>query len=295
MSGVGKSLDAIVAEAFRALGCAPWGGQSENGWSKASDFLRCPYRYYLKHIRGVGPLIAGETGRALDIGASIHLLLAARYAALLPDDRYPGWRAVVPTPEAVLAALVTAGLPLDISNEVERLYDGYAEKYGTETITPVAVEMPAGSAKCHTSRYDLVFYVEDGIHDGLWVGEHKTMSSSTDIDEFRLNGEVIGEMLSWSLSDLDNFFGAPLNGVCINGIVKAKSVPRYPRIWISRSEGLIEEYARNRMYWIQRIVDCMEQKRWPKSLQGCFGRYGNRCRFWEHCLSQDDSQLVARK
>jgi hypothetical protein len=292
LPGVGKSLDAITAEAFKALNCEPWGGPSQNGWSKNSDFLRCPYRYYLKHIRGAAPLIVGVTAKALDIGACMHLLLAARYAAMLVDNRYPGWRETVPTPEVVLAALVAAGLPIEISSEVERLYDGYAEKWNAETLIPVAVEMPAGVVQCHTSRYDLVFYVEDGIHDGLWVGEHKTMSSSTDIEEFRFHGEVIGEMLSWDLSELDTFFGAPLNGICINGIIKARQVPRYQRLWISKTPDLIELYAKDRSYWLRRILECVQRGWWPRSLNGCFGRYNNRCRFWEHCRTQDESQLV---
>jgi hypothetical protein len=292
LPGVGRSIDSIVLEAFKVLGCEPWGGASKAGWSKQADFLRCPYRAWLKHVRGVGPLIVGDASPALDIGSVCHLMLAARYAAMLPDARYPGWRERCPSPEAVLAAMVVAGLPTVISSEVERLYDGYAEKWGAEDIAPVAVEMPVGLAARHTSRYDLVFYIEDGVHDGLWVGEHKTMSSATDIDEFTYDGEVLGEMLSWRLSDLDQYFGAPLNGVCINALVKASKLPRYQRKWIPVNWRLVEEYEKQRIWWIKQELYCKEKNFWPKNLFGCKSRY-HRCRFWEHCRTMDDAQLIA--
>jgi hypothetical protein len=289
--GGGRSLDAIIAEACKVVGIVPWGGPSVDGWSKQSDMLRCPYRFYLKHIRGVGPCAVTDTGNSLDIGSVCHLLLAARYAALLPDDRYPGWQPVTVDPTVLLRALETAGLPLTVSSEVERLYDGYAEKYGAETLQPVAVEMPVGIAKRHTSRYDLVAFVEDGIHDGLWVVEHKTMSASSDIDDFRFDGEILGEMLSWELSELTAFFGAPLNGVCINALVKAKSVPRYQRLWLSCNPRDIAAYEANRILWIKQERFYREQNIWPKSLYGCKAGFRH-CRFWEHCRTLDDSKLV---
>jgi hypothetical protein len=292
LPGVGRSIDSIIAEACRSLGIEPWGGQSENGWSKQSDMLRCPYRFYLKHIRGVGPVAVGTgAGPSLEIGSVVHLLLAARYAALLPDDRYPGWRATTIDPTALLRALEVAGLPLTVSAEVERLYDGYAEKYGAEAIQPVAVEMPAGVATRHTSRFDMVFFIEDGIHDGLWIGEHKTMSSATDIEDFRLDGEVMGEMLSWEISNLSEFFGAPLNGVCVNALVKAAKVPRYQRLWIRYNEADIAKYTANRVLWIKQELFYRKENVWPKSFYGCKAGFRH-CRFWEHCRTQDESKLV---
>jgi len=291
LPSVGRSLDSIVAEVFKTFGCEPWGGASQNGWSKQSDFLRCPYRYYLKHVKGAGPAAVGDVSPALDIGSVCHLLLAARYAAALPDDRYPGWRPVVIEPMALLRALEAAGLPLSISSECERLYDGYAERWGNETLVPVAVEMPVGMPSLHTSRYDLVFFVEDGLHDGLWIGEHKTMSSGTDIEDFRFDGEVLGEMLSWQLSSLTEFFGAHLNGVCINALVKAKSAPRYQRLWITVPDQLVDTYATNRGHWAQQELYYQSRNLWPKSLFGCKSKY-SKCRFWEHCRTLDDSKLV---
>jgi hypothetical protein len=291
LPGVGRSIDSIIREACKVLGVEPWGGPSENGWSRQADLLRCPYRFYLKHIKGVGSVAVSDAGNSLDIGSVCHLLLAARYAALLPDERYPGWRADVPDPIALLRALEAAGLPLTVSSEVERLYDGYAEKWGAETIQPVAVEMPVGIATRHTSRYDTVVFVEDGIHDGCWILEHKTMSSATDIEDFRFDGEILGEMLSWDLSELTSFFGAPLSGVCINALVKAKSVPRYQRLWIPYNPRDIAAYEANRVQWIKQERFYRDHNLWPKSLYGCKAGFRH-CRFMEHCRTLDNSKLV---
>jgi hypothetical protein len=290
VSGLGRSIDAIILDACASLGIERWGGASADGWSKHSDFLRCAYRYYLKHIRGVAPLVVGAVSSSLDVGSCVHLLLAAHYARLLPDDRYPGWQQNSPEPTALLQALIAAGLPMQIAVEVERLYKGYVEKYGAETIAPVAVEMQAGTVGEHTSRYDLVFYIEDGLHDGLWIGEHKTMSPKTDPEDFRFDGEVLGEMFSWDLSNLQDFFGQRVNGVCVNTLVKVIP-PRYQRYWFTFPQSLINEYGSNCGRWEQQMLLCEQSGVWPKTY-ACQGRY-RRCRFWEHCRTQDDGQLVS--
>ena len=261
LPGIGRSIDSIIVEACTKLGIERWGGQSEDGWSRHGDFLRCPYRYYLKHVRGVGPLVVGESAMGLDVGSCEHLLLAAHYARLLPDDGYPGWRENCPTPTAVLQAMIAAGLPMQIASEVERLYDGYVEHYANETIIPLAVEMPAGLPGTHTSRYDLVFYVEDGVHDGLWICDHKTASPKKDLEEYRFDGEILGEVFSWELADLQDFFHARLNGVCINALVKVKGVPRYQRLWLTFPQQIINAYGSDRGWWAQQIMACETRKR----------------------------------
>jgi hypothetical protein len=292
LPGLGRSVDAIIRDACASLGIEPWGGASEDGWSKRSDFLRCPYRYYLKHVRGVGPLAVTADTEALDIGACVHLLLAAYYARMLPDERYPGWRMNPPDPQALLQALIAARLPRSIAADVEQLFDGYVEQYANDVLQPVAVEMPGGLVGTHTSRYDLVFWIEDGMHDGLWIGEHKTASPSSDLDDFRFHGEVLGLMSSNELVNLQDVFGVKLNGVCINALVKPrpKQAPRYQRLWLTFPYALISEYGSDRGCWSGWLQTCQDRNRWPKSLQGCKS-YNRRCRFWEHCRTQDAGQL----
>jgi hypothetical protein len=295
LPGVGKSVDAIIAEAFAALGCRPMGGQSGTGWSKQSDLQRCPRRYQLKHELGATPLLVGEVSPGLDVGAVGHALLAAYYAAMLPDDRYPGWQSTVPDPFALLQAMQNAGLPGEIYMVAEQCLNGYLEHWATEDVRPMAVEMHAGDAKFHTSRFDLVFYTEEGLHPGLWIQEHKFLKAGTDLEEYRMHGEILGEMFSWQLSALDDFFEAPLNGVCLNVIFKPTKTlpPRFQRLWMPvPPPEYIKRYAEDRVYWLRTLMDLKQRfgdRPWPRALLGC--KKFKLCRYFAHCRDLDDAQL----
>jgi hypothetical protein len=294
LPGVGRSVDAIIAAAFRSLGCEPFGGATGTGWSKQSDFQRCPYRYQLKHELGATPLIVGEVSTALDVGSVGHALLAVHYAALLPDDRYPGFRATIPTPAALLDAMVVEGLPMEIFAIADQCLSGYMEHWATEDVRPVAVEMFAGDRSFHTSRFDMVFYTDAGFHPGLWIAEHKFLKSGTDLEEYRMHGEVLGEMLSWRLSNLTDFFGMPLAGVCLNVTFKPTKtgLPRYQRLWLTPREDIIDRYVEDREYWLGVLQDCRQRfgaEAWPKALHGC--KQYRLCRYFAHCRDLDESQL----
>jgi hypothetical protein len=295
LPGIGKSVDAIIAEAFAAFGCRPLGGQSGTGWSKQSDLQRCPRRYQLKHELGATPLLVGEVSPGLDVGAVGHALLAVYYAAMLPDERYPGWQPGLPDPFALLQAMQDAGLPGEIYMVAEQCLSGYLEHWATEDVRPVAVEMSAGDAKFHTSRFDLPFYTEEGLHPGLWIGEHKFLKSGTDTEEYRMHGEILGEMLAWQLSGLDDVFGMPLAGVCLNVIFKPTKTlpPRFQRLWLPVPPmDHMRRYAEDRVYWLKVLLDCKQRfgaSPWPRALLGC--KKFRLCRYFAHCRDLDNSQL----
>ena len=294
LPGVGKSVDAIIAEAFRSFGCEPFGGASSTGWSKQSDFQRCPRRYQLKHDLRATPLLVGEVSTALDVGSVGHALLAAHYAAMLPDDRYPGFRTSVPEPAALLQAMVDAGLPMEIFAVADQCFSGYLERWADEDVQPVAIEMLAGDPAFHTSRFDMVFYTEQGMHPGLWIDEHKFLKSGTDLEEYKMHGEVLGEVLSWQLSKLDEFFGMPLSGVCLNVIFKPTktALPHYQRLWLSPQVEVLDRYVTDRVYWLDETRRCKQQygdAAWPKALHGC--KQYRLCRYFAHCRDLDDSKL----
>jgi hypothetical protein len=272
-----------------ALGCVCWGGPSENGWSRESDFQRCPYRYYLKWELGVAATTVASSSASQDIGTFEHVLLAAHYARMLPDARYPGFRANCPTPAQVIEALQVAGAEPVALAETERLWSSYLDYWGEDGWQPMAVEMPAGDPILHTSRYDLVVSVSDGIHDGIWIPEHKTASPSTDFEQWDLHGEVLGEALSWEISKLDEVFG-PLSGICINVLVKSR-VPTYRRIWQRINPELVLDFAQHRALWQARINQSRKMNRWPKAHYGCMVKF-DRCQFWDHCCTLSNSFLT---
>jgi len=299
-----KSADAVLHDAFALLGCERLGGASVSGWSRQSDLLRCPYRYFLKHERHLAPTTLAASSKGQDTGSFIHAFLAAHYARLLPPPfdpgdgqliAYPGWHENSPTPDQLRDACLECGAEVEALMMASRLWENYLDYWGDDNWIPVAVEMPAGDPALHTSRYDLVFFVEDGLHDGLWIGEHKSSKSSPDLEQWDLDGEVLGEMLSWQLSDLDSRFGAKLNGVCINVLIKTK-VPSYFRIWKPVDDQLVREFHRTRLHW-SRIEEVYRKSGvWPKSLYGCKSKYdvvtGQRCGYWDHCLSLSDQFLT---
>jgi hypothetical protein len=295
LSGIGRSVDAIIADAFRSFGCKPLGGQSSTGWSKQSDLQRCPRRYQLKHELGATPLLVGEVSPGLDSGSVGHALLGTYYAGMLPDNSYSGWQPNTPKPHELLQAMQNVGLPGELFMIAEQCLDGYLEHWMNEDVRPMAVEMPAGDSTFHTSRFDLVFYTEDSLHTGLWIGEHKLLKAGTDLEEYRMHGEILGEMLSWRLSNLDDFFGMPLNGVCLNVTFKPtqRVPPRFQRLWLPvPPEEYIQRYVDDRSYWLKALEDCRQYfgaEPWPRALLGC--KKFKLCRFFAHCRDLDPSQL----
>jgi len=298
-----KSADEVLRDAFASLGCERLGGASVNGWSRQSDLLRCPYRYFLKHERKVVPTLLAASSKSQDTGSFIHAFLAVHYARLLPPPvdlgaglvPYPGWQANMPTPEQFYEACLDCGAEIEALTMAQRLWEGYLDHWGDDGWAPVAVEMGAGDPTLHTSRYDLVFFVEDGLHDGLWIGEHKSSKTSPDLEQWDLDGEVMGEMLSWRLSELDAFFGDTLRGVCINVLIKTKT-PSYFRIWKPFDERLVREFHRTRLHWSKIEEVYRKSGVWPKSFFGCKSKYdvvtGQRCGYWDHCLSLSEQFLT---
>jgi hypothetical protein len=194
-----------------------------------------------------------------------------------------------------LEAMQNAGLPGEVFMVAQQCLDGYLEHWATEDVRPVAVEMSAGDSKFHTSRFDLPFYTEEGLHPGLWIGEHKFLKAGTDLEEYRMHGEIIGEVLSWQLSQLDDFFGMPLAGVCLNVIYKPTKTlpPRFQRLWMSVPPiAHLKRYAEDRVYWLKTLMDLKQRfgsQPWPRALLGC--KKFRLCRYFAHCRDLDDAQL----
>ena len=300
-----KGSNEVIKAAFALLKCEPLGGVSVSGWSKTSDFLRCEYRYYLKHIRQVRASLVADSSKNQDVGSFAHALLALHYAAMLPAPydsgdgqliSYPGYRNPCPTPEEFLAALRASGVEIEAFHLAKQLWEGYTDFWGEEGFQPIGVEMSAGDPEQHTSRYDLLALVRDplGIHDGLWIVEHKTASSKTDVELWKYDGEIMGEMLSWRLSQLSEVFGEPLRGVCINVLWKpplSRGRAPYSRLWIPVNWDLVDDFAKHRRWRQSEILTCAKLNHWPRRHYGCVARY-DKCPFWDHCSSLSDSFLV---
>jgi hypothetical protein len=291
-----RTMNEVLALAFQSFNCAPLGGPSNDGWSKMSDFLRCPYRYYLRHEKGAiikqDTLTRGHAGP--EVGGLVHALLALHYCRLLPEG-YPGWRANAPSPFDFLDRVQELGAELAFVNEARRLYWGYTEHYGAEGpeygFEPVAVEMGAGIEGIHTCRYDMLAWNQGA----LWIYEHKTAHAETAdvLEGWWLDGEILGEVYGFQLSQLDEQFCGKLAGVVINLLFKT-TPPKFRRLEIVFPQNIIDSYARDRHHWGQQREQYRRRGHWPRSLQGCMSRY-DMCTFWAHCRDEDASLLQIRE
>lgn len=269
-------MDVAVAKAFAQAGAPVLGGPSGDGWSKLADLQRCPYRYYLMHERKL--VLPGPLPPPLEIGILHHAVLACHYARLLPEG-YPGYHPRTPPPMELIDMVEAAGAELSNVMTARRLLWGYLEYWPLDSVEPVAVEYQAGVEGIHTCRYDMV-----GWHDDeLWIYEHKTASIETPelMDAWFLDGEVLGEMYGWKLSNLESVFGK-LAGVCIN-IAFKNTPPRYRRLKVVVPAAVQRAYERDRAYYNAERRRHRASGYWPRKLQGCLSRYNDVCGFFPHC------------
>jgi hypothetical protein len=279
-------VDEVLTRALKQFGCVPPGGRSGDGWSGISDLQRCAYRYYLRSELAAVPTGATfATGGPLEIGSYTHAFMAAHYIRFLPEG-YPGWQKGFPGPMELIEACEQERVDIAAFEEAKRLMYGYLEHYTADELQPVAVEYEAGIRGVHTCRYDALVW-KDG---GLWDLETKTMAPTTAsrADAFEgwyLDGEVVGQVYAWKLSQLQERFGAPLSGVIINGLIKSR-VPEFRRIEVVVPEKVVEAYARDRQFWSQQREHFRRTGYWPKSLYGCRSVY-DRCYYFAHCRDED--------
>lgn len=276
--------EAILA-AWRRFGCAPLGGPSTDGWSRLGEFQRCPYRYYLRYVLGatLADGVAVESS-SLAIGSFVHAALAIRYARLLPKD-YPGWRLNLPEPMAFLDACLDAGADQSFVYEAKRLFGAYEVHYEQDTLQPVAVEFSAGIPGIHTCRYDAIAW----RNESLWIVEHKSTSRDDD-DPWWLDGEIVGEVYAWQLSELREVFKADPAGVIINMIIKSKP-PRFRQLEVVMPAKVIRTFAADRAWWTAFRESCQKLNVWPKALNGCRGAYNDFCFYHAHCRDENANLL----
>src|SRR5882672_5902829 len=247
-----KSIEQCITEAYASFNVPSLGGASVDGWSKISDFMRCPYRYQQFHEipKDDSQLVQlGQKPSALEIGTLYHATLACHYAGSckpLAHTRnvYDGY----PTALELVNRVTALGGDTAITSECERLYLAYFNHYGNphdEGFSPLAIELPAGTAGVHTCRFDLLAE-RDG---GTWIVEHKTASRETRdvLESWWLDGEIIGEVYGYKLSGLEKVHG-PLVGVLVNVVIKTQ-VPKFRRIEVVIPDSLLERYAIDRDYW----------------------------------------------
>jgi hypothetical protein len=276
-------IDEVTSDIFEEYGLPRLGGASGRGWSSFATIQRCPHLYkvtYLDRFRGT-------PGKALEVGSIMHTLLALYYSWMVDDN----WKL---TPEIMKNALMQRGARPESVIEGWRLFDAYQNHYTSDYIYPIAQEVWAQDPDGNTCRYDLIArVVEDqpGIPAGIFNIEHKSAArfSQPYLDGWRNDGEVIGQMMIWKRSGLDEKYGE-LKGTIVNIIGKQK-VPLFHRTIIPLEAWHVSQHAQDLKMWTA-IRNMYEASGfWPKSRTNCTNKYGT-CQIFDSCASNQEPKTI---
>lgn len=305
------NIDEATDRIFTSLNWPLLGGPSGRGWSFFSTAQRCGQLFKKSYDVAPEKLLQKVNAQPLQIGALFHTLEALYYghalgnAFVLPDRQglvaeslaLPGRRKRWSVPSGACETLLKALRALKdeggrepdatVIDEAERIFDVHTNWWDNrEDVQPLGVEIFARHPKLgYTCRYDLVARV--GKHDpelpeGVFIFEKK---SAKWIDEkllegWQLDGEVLGQLLCWKPSGMEELFG-PLSGVVVDIVSKGRTVD-CRRVIVPPTAPAVPHHEK----WMRWVAAEIEQWRavgvYPQRFANCWTRYG-RCEEFENC------------
>lgn len=276
------------------------GGPTRFGSSRYDDFMRCPRRFQLAHVKR---LTRDEPDMALEVGGAVHECIARAYEADYETAEQGG------TDEQCAEAFTKA--IHELCNEIQkggatcaaetrRLLDGWLRFFGPgqqldwrERTLGIEVELGSDKPFPYTCRVDQI--IEDE-HDenACWIVDHKTAKRHSDnlVNGYRFNTQFIGQQYCFRASKVQKKYGK-LKGTVVSVIVKTNP-PQYLRHTVPYNVRLVNRWAKNmRMVW--RNLDwCQASGIYPQLMSNCF-RFNKYCRFFEYCHTMGKSLKGLRK
>jgi hypothetical protein len=244
------------------------GGPTANGNSKWADFNRCPYRYYLKHVKGLDSTGLSD---ALELGGALHEAIAVYY-----EDGLPAAFELLVAIQAVTPA---------IGCETRRLFESWIKFYGPgaprdlqHLTTAVELEVSQENPFPYSARIDHVITKTDGV----WIVEHKT-SAARYVDlvkSYQMDAQLIGQVYLWNKSPHAKTYGKCV-GVAVDMIVKTKEVSCF---WeeISIGKDLTTAFEKDMNHITFERDMCQRFGHWPKKRHNC-SKYNKLCIFFDYC------------
>ena len=276
-------VDEVLIELFAKAGIPRLGGVSSGrGWSSVSSFQRCPYAWNRRYRQKKKPWLLVESP-SLAIGTMIHTFLASYYTLMVEPD-------FELTPEVIYEVTKRFANP-EFVDEAWRVFTAYRLYYSLEVIQPLAIEYDLKDPRTGEScRFDLIAFFRESIAGrapGTYVLEHKSTSrfDSDALDGWVNDGEVIGQVALWKRLGLDLRFGK-LQGVMVNLLGKHK-VPQFHRTTVSPDSWQVDAHLDDLRRWEGLIQLAVSANNFPRSRNGCIGRYG-RCDYFDHCATGED-------
>lgn len=277
------------------------GGPSEWGNSRWKNFLQCPWKYWVKHVRGlqVAPSHPRyETlQRNLWVGGLYHEARARYYLRHLDFVNQRG-EVISNEPQSLvdeectkamfnivdLAAEVQAG----VAAEVRRLLMGWITLHGPGTTnddraTTMYIENLLSTQKAgfqYSTRLDRVRW--DEAVDGPLIQEHKTAGfySESLLASYRMDPQILGQIYCWEHSPLRKKHG-PLKAFEVDIAVKGAK-REYYRHRVPIVLEAVEDWARCMKFEWASLLNCLATDVWPRRRANCF-LWARACELHEVC------------
>ncbi len=277
------------------------GGPSEWGNSRWKDFIQCPYKYHVKHVRRLKPTPQHPRYEAimqnLWIGGLYHEARARYYLENLKHVDSHGQRlSELPQPEVdeacakAMMGLVDKASEIQgfVATEARRLLMGWMTLHGPGTPnddrnSTMYVENLL-ETKCdgfpYTCRLDRVYW-DDNL-EGPVIQEHKTAAwySESLLASYRIDPQILGQVYLWETSELKEKHG-PLKVFEIDIAVKQKQ-REYHRERVPVNMAAVKDWARSMKHEWALLQFCMASDSWPRRRANCF-QWAKPCELHEVC------------
>lgn len=303
----GRTWEECIPEGERT------GGPSEWGNSRWKDFLQCPWKYWVKHVKQLKMTVEHPRYEALNrslwVGGLYHEARARYYLANLQYVNAKGERD--PNDESnqadiddactkAMFDIVDAAEKIQptVAAEARRLLMGWITWGGPGTQQDdrnytMYVERLLETKKDgfpYSTRIDRIFWNEE--LDGAIIQEHKSASwySETLLASYRTDPQILGQIYCWENSELEEKHG-PLRAVEIDIAVKGKQRAYY-RHRVPVYQPAVDDWARCMKSEHALLVSCMANESWPRRRANCF-LWARPCELHEvccECASTADSK-----
>lgn len=260
------------------------GGPSQAGWHQIEDFLACPKRFQLKHIRGIRQPAAVQKP-AFAVGSMVH---AGRgeWLASQCDTRQPAIDKVV---DAVQKAAKSDKLPAtaDAERQALNLVMAYIEHWsGRPAPVTHQVEYLLGPAPlqagdplwlCRTAKLDDVSQYPESMRE-LAIGECKTtsMSVAACVQQYTLHGQTMLQQWLWKVAAQGEKKMGRVRGTVLDIIVKGwdSKKPVFAREFIPFSEYQFEWFTKSLRGYLKAAVMIDYNSEVPRNVASCTKSYG---------------------
>jgi hypothetical protein len=277
------------------------GGPSEWGNSRWKDFIQCPWKYYIKHVKGLS--VAVNHPRYVDlmknlwVGGLYHECRARYYIENLKHFDSRGERiseTLQPEiDEACSHAMFdivdkAAEIQPTVATEARRILMGWMTLSGpgtrgddrnstmyVENLLETSVDgFP------YTCRIDRVLW--DDALGGAIIQEHKTASWYSDslLAAYRTDPQILGQIYLWENSELAKVHG-PLVAFEVDIAIKTKQ-REYHKERVPVNREAVRDWARcMRSEWAL-LQGCLATDVWPRRRANCF-LWARACELQESC------------